>query len=227
VLGGEHAVVEVEQPVGLLGDPRVVGGVDDGRAVALGDLAEPVEDLAGTFVVEVSGRLVRDQQRAAGGHRGQQGQPLLLATGELVDPVPVLRREAQRPEHVVGVPAAGHPDVARRGQVLDQVAARPLVDERHGAVPPPAQPAGAQVGEHRGAVGDGSCRGPVQPGEQPDQGALPAAGRPEHGGQAARLQHQVAPAHRLDLLGQAAVDPHQLVGHHAGVRPVTHRAAAR
>ena len=131
VLGGEHAVVEVEQPVGLLGDPRVMGRVDDGGAVALGGAPQPVQHLAGPLVVEVRGRLVGDQQGAAGRHRGQQREPLLLAAGQLVDPVPGLLGEAQRAEHLVRrrVPPA-MPDVVGRGEVLDQVAARPLVHER-------------------------------------------------------------------------------------------------
>ena len=103
-----------------------MGGHEDGGA-ELGDVLEQGHDLPGRFLVEVAGRLVRDQKRRLGNHRTRDRHPLLLATRQLVGKSAASVTQADRFEGVEGtVPrlCVRDPEVAyleSKGDVLDRV----------------------------------------------------------------------------------------------------------
>ena len=79
----DTAVADVDDAVGDRGRARVV--TDDERRHSLlpCELGEEVVDGRRVQLVELAGRLVRDQEARPVGERGAQRDPLLLAAGQL------------------------------------------------------------------------------------------------------------------------------------------------
>src|SRR3978361_187599 len=80
----QGAAIELDDPAAHhVDDPRVVGRHDDGRAGAV-DAVEEAHDPGRGGRVQVSGRLVGQEDQRPVDERAGDGDPLLLATGELV-----------------------------------------------------------------------------------------------------------------------------------------------
>ena len=75
-------LAELHSIVGERHDPLVVRG-DDDHAARVGDLAQQPQDPLDLDVVEVGGRLVREQQRRVERKRAGDRDALLLAAGKL------------------------------------------------------------------------------------------------------------------------------------------------
>ena len=79
----QHALLEVQRPLGALGGVRIVRDHDDRLAVLAVERLQQVEDLVAGLAIEVAGRLVAEQQRRVGDDRARDADALLLAAGEL------------------------------------------------------------------------------------------------------------------------------------------------
>src|SRR5690349_21520331 len=78
----DAAVEEVDGAAGVAGESRVVGDHADGRAVLV-QLGEQLHDRLAVARVEVTGRLVGEQNGGLADHRAGDGDALLLTAGEL------------------------------------------------------------------------------------------------------------------------------------------------
>ncbi len=95
------AVVHKDYPVGVSRNIFVVSDHDDGVAFAV-ETDEELHDLTGGDAVEVSGRLVGEQDRRLVHEGAGDGDPLALAAGELVRPVPGPVSQADELQHLPG-----------------------------------------------------------------------------------------------------------------------------
>ena len=79
----DNAVTDEEHPVGYLpGEAHLVGDDENGHAAA-GQLPDDVQHLLDHFRVQSGGWLVKKHDLRLHGHGPDDGQPLLLAAGEL------------------------------------------------------------------------------------------------------------------------------------------------
>ena len=109
VLGHDPTVQHVDDAARLRGQALVVGHDDEGGAVPI-EPAEEVEDLATGGGVELTGRLVGEQDRRPVGERAGDRHPLHLSTGELGGTVPVAMTEPDVLEQLPGTrPSPGEP----------------------------------------------------------------------------------------------------------------------
>src|SRR5437867_889605 len=130
-LVGQHALVEVDDPLGALGGVRIVGHHDDGLLELPVEPVEQLEDLLGRLAVEVAGGLVGEQHRGVAHDRARDRHALLLAARELARVVVHAIGEPDQLEREQGALAAllaahAHEqqrqlDVLERGQHRDQV----------------------------------------------------------------------------------------------------------
>ena len=79
----EHALLEVQRPLGARRGVRIVRHHDDGLAVLAVERLQQVEDLVAGLAIEVAGRLVAEQQRRIGDDRARDADALLLAARQL------------------------------------------------------------------------------------------------------------------------------------------------
>ena len=86
-VGGDLAVGEDDDAIGVGGHLRVVGDHDDGLAELVDRGAKQVEDAAARLRVEVAGRLVGEDDGGTGDQRPGDRDPLLLPARELGGPV--------------------------------------------------------------------------------------------------------------------------------------------
>ena len=77
-------LVHHQRPAGAFGRPGVVRHHDNRLAVMGVERGQQTEDLVGGFAVEIARRLIADEQSRVGHDRPGDGDPLLLAAGELV-----------------------------------------------------------------------------------------------------------------------------------------------
>lgn len=70
-----------------------MGGDDDGHADVV-EALEQAHDLQGEIRVEISRRLIRDQQLRSSDHRARDAHALLLSSGEFERPALLLREQA-------------------------------------------------------------------------------------------------------------------------------------
>src|SRR5690349_1549536 len=84
---GDLTVDEEDDPVRVRGRHRVVGHHDDGLAEVVHRLAHELQDLGPGVGVEVAGGLVGEGQLRLADQGPGDGNPLLLAAGELGGPV--------------------------------------------------------------------------------------------------------------------------------------------
>ena len=130
---------------GLPHQIEIVGGHDHNGAAGV-DVAEQLKDTAGGPLIEVAGRLVGQENGGIVDQRPSDGDPLLLAAGELPRIRPALGRESdlgQNPHDPGGDgigPRTGHlqrkSDVLLGGPVLQQAEvlehdAEPAPEPRH------------------------------------------------------------------------------------------------
>src|SRR2546427_1174592 len=79
----QFALVQVAYEMGALGGVRVVRHHHDGLLELLVQPLEQRQDLLGGLAIEVTGRLVRHEDRGVGRDGARDGDALLLAAGEL------------------------------------------------------------------------------------------------------------------------------------------------
>ena len=208
----DASVAEEHDPVGVRGGDRIVGDHDDRLLVLVDGVAHEVEDLGAGVRVEVSGRLVGEDDlglaRQGAGHR----DPLLLPAGELARAVlqPVVetdrRDDLVDPRLVAGL-AAEHqreedvlPGVERGDQVVR------LEDEADLGPAQLGQVLVVELGEVGVADVHGAGRERVEPGEAVHQGALPRTRRTHDRGVPAGLEGDGDPVEGADLALADAVD---------------------
>ncbi len=83
VVGGDGAVADGDDAVGVLGDVGLVGDEDDGVALGV-EIVEEGHDLVAGLGVEVSGGLVGEDDGGMVDQSAGDGDPLALAARELV-----------------------------------------------------------------------------------------------------------------------------------------------
>ena len=81
------AVTHDQHPVGVGGDPGVVGHQHGCLTLLPAEPGQQRHDLVAARPVEVAGRLVREEQGRRCGQGAREGDPLLLATGDLLGTV--------------------------------------------------------------------------------------------------------------------------------------------
>src|SRR5579872_5064054 len=77
---GNHTVFDVDHPVGVIGDIGLMGDQYDGVALAM-QMGEQGHNLAAGLRIQVSGRLVRQDDRRIVDQRPGHGDALALASG--------------------------------------------------------------------------------------------------------------------------------------------------
>ena len=159
---GQPPVLEPDHHVRQVRERRVVGGDERGEPLGPHHGAQQPDDLLPGLVVQLPGRLVRDQQPRLPGQRPGDRDTLLLAAGELVRPVRRVRIQPDDVEHhphplLAGV-AGGRGDAQRDADVLRRRQHRDqperLEHERH-LVPPQR---GALPVTRRGQVAPGDAQ---------------------------------------------------------------------
>ena len=109
----------LDDPVGVLDDPfEPVLGQQHGDAEVVDQPGDRGQHLLGRRRVEGRGRLVEDQDAGVGGQHRADGDPLLLAAGELVQRPVAQLGDAEQVEGLLD-PLAH--DVGRDGQLLHAV----------------------------------------------------------------------------------------------------------
>ena len=93
-------VLDGDAPVHARGDVHVVGGDDDREAGGLHQLGERGEHVLGGARVEISGRLVGQQDARRVGDRARDRDPLLLAAGKFRRPVREALLESEIAEQI-------------------------------------------------------------------------------------------------------------------------------
>ena len=110
--------MHLQQPVRSGHQRLVVGGDDGGDPLLLDQRADQIHDPGGGVAVQLTGRLVGEQDARSRGQRPGQGHPLLLAAGQLVGPLIGMAGQADQVQHLgdPGVPlAAARSAVTRSG----------------------------------------------------------------------------------------------------------------
>src|SRR6266536_2109839 len=90
----------VDQPGDRRADAGVVGHQHDRLPLDVVQLVEQLDDLVRHAAVEIAGRLVRPHDHRSGGQRPGDRDPLLLAAGQLVRPVPGAAAEPDTLQHL-------------------------------------------------------------------------------------------------------------------------------
>ena len=223
-LRARPAVRDRDRPPYLRGHRGIMGHHQHRHAqLSVGPL-QRAEYVHGGRAVELTGRLVGQQQFRPVRQRGRDRRPLLLPARHLVRPAIGARRHSEHRQQLRGpgraLPPAGSPQPHRQDHVLpgrqvrQQVARRLLPDEAHD-IAPVAEPLARG---HAGQVvtGDPHRAGGrrVQPGQDVHQRRLPAARRAHDRGQLALVDQQVKALQGLHLDALERVDPHQPVTDH-------------
>ncbi|CAE7229328.1 bsn, partial [Symbiodinium necroappetens] len=200
---GAHAVapdlLEVECSFGVVGGGGVVGNHDDGGAGFFVELDEEGHDGVGGNFVEVSGRLVGDEDGGVGDDGAGDGDALLLAAGELAGEVVGAVRDThplQRTgDAIVALPARervdeqGELDVLVGSEDGDEVVELEDVADVFGA---PVRELGAGEPGDVLALDDERARGGrVDAGDEVEEGGLAGAGGAHEGEEVAALDAQV------------------------------------
>ena len=95
------AVAQGDQAVGVGGGGRIVGDHDHRLAELVDRLAQQPQHVLAGLRVEVAGRLVGEDDGRFGDQRAGDGDPLLLAAGELGGPVRATVLEADRADQLL------------------------------------------------------------------------------------------------------------------------------
>ena len=215
-LVGDATVADVDDAVGPLGRSRVVADDECGAIRFAYELGDQREHLACRDGVELSGRLVGDQERWPAGERRAERDPLLLAARELtwmrVAPV----AEADALEQLVcprvtqlrrlAREAELDPDELARGQLARERAPVVLVGvaDRAGAEAcgcPAAERPDVDAGDANRAR-----RRAVEAGDDPEQRRLAGAARAEDDAELAVLDGEAQALQRGDAPVRGGVD---------------------
>src|SRR6266568_4870173 len=94
----QHALLEMEQGLGPLRRPGVVGDHEDRGPALRHQQREQLQDLVGALAVQVAGGLVAEQEGGIGRDGAGDGHPLLLPARELAREVVHAVGEAHHPE---------------------------------------------------------------------------------------------------------------------------------
>ena len=94
------SVFNADDPVSHLGDFRVVGDHDDGLVKLPARHFQKTDDVVAGSGVQVSGRLVGQDNRGLAGKGSCDGHPLLLAAGELVGKAVKLLFQAEKLDYL-------------------------------------------------------------------------------------------------------------------------------
>src|SRR6266566_4810686 len=198
------AVPDVEDAIGDVRDPSVVGDNDDGLLEILVQSLEQVEDFLARLRVELSCGLVREKQGRIVRQGDRDGDPLLLAAAQLVRPMARTLGEADeikeflRPSlpgrAVFGGEAHRQLDVLLSGQRRDEV--EELEDEARLSQSIPNEFSVAEVDEV-GSVHLDPTRGrAVDPAQDIQEGRLAAPRRPSNRNEFAVIDVHVEAAQR-------------------------------
>ena len=102
----DFAVAHHQHAIGVGGGPRVMGHQHDRLAQPIAGVPQQVQDLGAGREVQVPRRLIGQEDGRAGRQGAGQGDPLLLARGELVRPLPGLVGQAHQLQQLVHAFAA-------------------------------------------------------------------------------------------------------------------------
>ncbi len=217
-----RAVPDEDDPVGVGGGLRVVGHQDDRLAPLHAGPPELAQDLRPGRVVQVAGRLVGQQEDRARHQSPGEGDPLLLAGGELVGPVALPAGQVDERDGVADPPldvstARVHPsDGEREGDVLldgqEGYEVEGLEDETRLLTPQPRRLAVREATDHVAVEDDLTARGPVQAAEQVEQRALARARRAHEGDELTTSDREGDAAQRLHVGLAEPVAPGQAAG---------------
>ena len=219
-----HAAAQPQHGVGLLDYRRVVGRAYDRAARLVGEAGEQLADGAGVCLVEPGGRLVGEHDRRPRGHRPRDRDSLALsgreAIGAVVEPIsePDLVESPRRPRAgSVGRTAneQGELDVLLRGQVGDEP--RLLGDEGDVLAAHPGDRRAAHASELVSLDDHRALGGPVEPGEEMQEGRLAAARPPDDGGERAALERPGESVEHRVGRSREALDHAPELGDHLGV----------
>lgn len=140
VLRRQLTVANGDDPIDVTGERRIVADDDMGDAELRRGGTEHGMDVYCCRRIELAGRFVRQQESRTSGERNSDGDPLLLATRELVRSMPSPIGHADEieefersggPRRIASVPPEPHRchDVLLCGQVGDEISVRFLPDE--------------------------------------------------------------------------------------------------
>src|SRR6185503_13733713 len=170
-----HApVTERDEPVGVRGERGIVGDEDERAAERAVEAQDQLDDLLAGGGVEIAGGLVGEEHRRPARHRARDGHALLLATRELDRIVlraigePYLVQERAGPGERVRLARQlqRHRDVLQRGEGGNEVKGLEDVPD--------------------GVEAEAGGGGPIEPGDEAEQGGLAATRRPRDGHELAR-----------------------------------------
>jgi hypothetical protein len=187
----------VDQAVGERSHGRVVSDENQSGPLAAAQLGQQLEDAPAGPAIQVARGLVGKQNGRPGSEGPRQGDPLLLAAGELARVVMAAVLEAHGGEELVGAAhRIGLPEELDREE---DVLARRQIGQELKALEDEADLVPAEEGElilrqvlDRPAVDPHLAGGgAVEAGHQGEEGGLAAAGGPQHGHELARLDPQV------------------------------------
>src|SRR5215469_1275066 len=92
----------MDRAVGGRGHVRVMGRDHKGRAGGLAQITDHLQDVVAVLLVEVSGRLIHNDDGRVGSQRTSDGHPLLLSTAKLVRLVAQPMTESYQIQELLG-----------------------------------------------------------------------------------------------------------------------------
>ena len=129
----QPALTQLQHPVGLLRERRIVGHDEQRRRARAGQRQQQRQHLARALLVEIAGGLVRQQQARLVHQRARDGDALLFASGEILHGARGTRGEADRRERRKAARArrrAAHAvELEHQAHVLCHVERRDEVEE--------------------------------------------------------------------------------------------------
>ena len=197
-LVGNQSVAERDHPIRRRGDARVMGD-EHQRLRAIPSIPKEAEHLAGRRRVEIPGRLVRENDVRPVGQGARQRDPLLLPAGQLRRSGSVLLGNAEIAQQLVRRPTSlpAPPADQQQGEldVLDRRKGRHEIEELEHeadlAATENRQLRLAQAVDTVTVEPDLPCRRSIEPGQQVEQGGLPAPARAHDRDELAALDRDV------------------------------------
>ncbi len=182
-------IFEKDDSIRIRGGAGVVRDHDDRGVEGFAGIAQEFEDFCAGFGVEVARRFVGEDDFRFVDEGAGDGDPLLLATGELIGFVVAAVGEADEGEQIINqggvfldifaIQQKGQGDIFCRAEGGEQV--EELENKTHLPSSHEGDLVVGQVGHALAAQDDFAVRGTVQPTEQMEQGGFAGAGRPHDG----------------------------------------------
>ena len=107
MVGIDPAIQKVNDPFGIVGHLRLVGDHQHGNAPVAVQRHQQVHDFVTTLAVEVTGRLISQQHGGIGDDGASDGDPLLLAAGQLGGRMFFPAQQADRIQRLTRLGVAG------------------------------------------------------------------------------------------------------------------------